>query len=501
MSQVITDIASALGRARGARRRSRACICRCPPTARRTSSSARTTRTSSPRRRQGIRFVVPDRCRRRVDADSHRRAARRVHVRSRSRASWPTASTRWTARSSIGSAGCMSRRAAAADTKVPVPLYRIGLDGVREPLAVEVANPTSLALGPDGLIYISSRFEGHVHRLMDDDRVGAVCDRAGRADRTRVRARRHAVRRRSIGIDSARLTRAAGRDVRERCRRASRRFISRTVRTAVCTRPRRRWRRTIRSIASRPIGWSTSCATASAGRKDSRSIRPARCTSPMRSPAVPVSTASISPKPQPKPELVLSAPMLVGVAFDPRGGLILASNDTVWKLDVDLKPFAANAAEARKAAHEPVPRQADRRARRLGRSVAQACAWGQRSRHAGDWRGHRRRHLRRDRNGGGGADRTQRRGHPVRRRAGAHLFLHPARLRVRPRGALLRGTRVDDSAGWKRVRVFVRDARRARGVDHRLGPDPRIRGWQRRGRNFVGRLLQDAHRGHRPRAA
>ncbi len=44
----------------------------------------------------------------------------------------------------------MSRRAAARDTKVPVPLYRVGRDGVREPLPVEIANPTSLALGPDG---------------------------------------------------------------------------------------------------------------------------------------------------------------------------------------------------------------------------------------------------------------------------------------------------------------------------------------------------------------
>ena len=29
------------------------------------------------------------------------------------------------------------------------------------------------------------------------------------------------------------------------------------------------------------------------------------------------------------------APALVGIAFDPGGGVVLASNDTVWKLDVD----------------------------------------------------------------------------------------------------------------------------------------------------------------------
>jgi hypothetical protein len=39
------------------------------------------------------------------------------------------------------------------------------------------------------------------------------------------------------------------------------------------------------------------------------------------------------------PELVVSAPALVGVAFDPAGGVILASNDTIWRLDVPLKPW------------------------------------------------------------------------------------------------------------------------------------------------------------------
>ena len=42
----------------------------------------------------------------------------------------------------------------------------------------------------------------------------------------------------------------------------------------------------------------------------------------------------------PTPELVVSAPMLVGVAMDPEGGLLLASNDTIWRLDVGLQPLA-----------------------------------------------------------------------------------------------------------------------------------------------------------------
>jgi DNA-binding beta-propeller fold protein YncE len=40
-----------------------------------------------------------------------------------------------------------------------------------------------------------------------------------------------------------------------------------------------------------------------------------------------------------QPELVLTAPALIGVAFDPEGGVVLASNDTVWRLDVGVLPY------------------------------------------------------------------------------------------------------------------------------------------------------------------
>ena len=39
---------------------------------------------------------------------------------------------------------------------------------------------------------------------------------------------------------------------------------------------------------------------------------------------------------------------------------------------------------------------------------------------------------------------------------------------------------------------YLRDARRARRVDHRLGPRARVRGRQRRGRHLLGRLLHHA---------
>jgi hypothetical protein len=33
-----------------------------------------------------------------------------------------------------------------------------------------------------------------------------------------------------------------------------------------------------------------------------------------------------------EPELILAAPGLVGLAFDPRGGLVVCSNDSAYKL-------------------------------------------------------------------------------------------------------------------------------------------------------------------------
>jgi len=54
---------------------------------------------------------------------------------------------------------------------VPVSLYRISFTGEIEPLMSGIANPTSLAFGPDGSLYVSSRHEGTVYRV---DRRGTI---------------------------------------------------------------------------------------------------------------------------------------------------------------------------------------------------------------------------------------------------------------------------------------------------------------------------------------
>lgn len=52
--------------------------------------------------------------------------------------------------------------------QVPVSIFRVTPEGIRESFSSSVTNPTSLALAPDGAMYVSSRFEGAVYRLAED---------------------------------------------------------------------------------------------------------------------------------------------------------------------------------------------------------------------------------------------------------------------------------------------------------------------------------------------
>ncbi len=72
-----------------------------------------------------------------------------------------------------------------------VSIFRIARNGAREPFVHGLVNPTSMVVGPDGCLYVSSRFEGRVYRLDDDggyeviaSDLGVACGLAFGADGT-----------------------------------------------------------------------------------------------------------------------------------------------------------------------------------------------------------------------------------------------------------------------------------------------------------------------------
>lgn len=60
-----------------------------------------------------------------------------------------------------------------------VSIFRVRDNGAREPFVHGLVNPTSMTIGPDGLLYVSSRFEGRVYRVFDDGRYEVVASDLG----------------------------------------------------------------------------------------------------------------------------------------------------------------------------------------------------------------------------------------------------------------------------------------------------------------------------------
>ena len=65
--------------------------------------------------------------------------------------------------------------------EAPVSVFRVTTEGTREPFASGIVNATSLAFGPDGQLYVSSRFEGSVYRITADGTHEQVASDMGAA--------------------------------------------------------------------------------------------------------------------------------------------------------------------------------------------------------------------------------------------------------------------------------------------------------------------------------
>jgi sugar lactone lactonase YvrE len=63
--------------------------------------------------------------------------------------------------------------------EVPVSVFQISPDGKVEPHLTDIANPTGIAFGRDGDLYVSSRHEGSVYRVGPERDIHLVADELG----------------------------------------------------------------------------------------------------------------------------------------------------------------------------------------------------------------------------------------------------------------------------------------------------------------------------------
>jgi sugar lactone lactonase YvrE len=63
--------------------------------------------------------------------------------------------------------------------QVPVSIFKVRPNGTRETFSSGIVNATSMAIGPDGHLYVSSRFEGTVYRVNADGTFEAFARELG----------------------------------------------------------------------------------------------------------------------------------------------------------------------------------------------------------------------------------------------------------------------------------------------------------------------------------
>jgi sugar lactone lactonase YvrE len=63
--------------------------------------------------------------------------------------------------------------------QMPVSIFRVRPNGTRETFSSGIVNPTSMAIDPRGRLYVSSRFEGTVYRVADDGTPEAFANDLG----------------------------------------------------------------------------------------------------------------------------------------------------------------------------------------------------------------------------------------------------------------------------------------------------------------------------------
>ena len=218
--------------------------------------------------------------------------------------------------------------------QAPISLFVVRPDGTREPFAGEVPNPTSMAFDREGRLYVSSRFDGNVYRITPDAAVstfatdlGVACGIAfGPDDALYVGDRSGSI----LRVDGRRATLVAN--------------IPASVAAF--------------HLAFGPDGWLYVTAPTLSARDPVYRVslggeveivydgfgRPQGLAFDEQGQLYVVDAVAgwsgvyrlRIDRPEP-PQQVIAGGGLIGLAFDPRGGLVLVSQDTAYRLNVNLR--------------------------------------------------------------------------------------------------------------------------------------------------------------------
>ncbi|HXE80748.1 MAG TPA: IPT/TIG domain-containing protein [Vicinamibacterales bacterium] len=216
--------------------------------------------------------------------------------------------------------------------QVPVSIFRVSRAGVRESFSSAIVNPTAMAIGPDGVLYVSSRFEGNVYKVAEDgsatvyaSELGVPCGLAFSPEGVLF-----------VGDRSGTIF---------RIRKEGQPVMVAALPPSVAA----------FHLAFGPDGWIYVTAPTLTSRDCVYRVHPDGRTEVVykgfgrpqgltvdRDGVIYVVDAMTGAsglyrlQPGGEPELLVSGEGLVGVAFDPMGGLVLASNETAYRLDASV---------------------------------------------------------------------------------------------------------------------------------------------------------------------
>jgi sugar lactone lactonase YvrE len=223
----------------------------------------------------------------------------------------------------------------ARGQEVPVSIFRVSRSGRRESFVSGIVNPTSMAFDDAGDLYVSSRFEGSVYRVKQDGTyqtfatdLGIACGLAfGRDGVLYVGDRSGTV----FGVAPDGMTKIAAT------------LPASVAAFHLAVGPDDNLYVTGPTLGPYDHVYKIDPRTKEISRVYSGFGRPQGLAfdshgSLFVTEALAGWSGLYCLRPDGTPELVVAGQGLVGVAFDPTGGLVVASNDTAYRLNVPVRP-------------------------------------------------------------------------------------------------------------------------------------------------------------------